>query len=168
LSRIDIGVDGNLPLWLGGRRVEVRTVRGHTGGDLVVAVPEAKVLFCGDMVWRRTSPNVIDGNVADWTAAVASFGATPDAALTHFVPGHGDVANATDVADFGAYLQLLATATAEARKSGLRDEALVARVLPEMKARYGDWAAFDYFAAKEIGFMNAELAGAKRVPIPVP
>ncbi len=168
LALPDIGVDGNVTLWLGGRRVEVVTVRGHTGGDLVVALPDAKVLFCGDMVWRRTSPNVIDGNVADWIAAVTSFGAMPDAAVTRFVPGHGDVANAADVADFGAYLQLLATATAEARKSGLGDDALVARVLPRMKARYGDWAAFDYFAPKEIGFMNAELAGTKHVPIPVP
>jgi cyclase len=168
LALPDIGVDGNLTLWLGGRRIEVRTVRGHTGGDLVVAVPDAKVLFCGDMVWRRTSPNIIDGNVAEWIAAVAAFAAAPDAGDTRFVPGHGDVANAADVADFGAYLQLLTVSTEGARKAGLHDAALVADVLPKMKARYGGWAAFDYFAPKEIGFMNAELAGTKRVPVPVP
>jgi hypothetical protein len=38
-------------------------------------------------------------------------------------------------------------------------------VLPQMRARYGDWASFDYFAPKEIGFMEAELAGTKRIPL---
>ena len=75
LALPDQGVSGDLTLWLGDRRVEVRSVKGHTGGDLVVAVPDAHVLFCGDMVWRRVSPNVIDGTVADWMASVAGFAA---------------------------------------------------------------------------------------------
>jgi cyclase len=168
LALPDLGVDGNLTLWLGTLKVEVRTVRGHTGGDLVVAVPDAKVLFCGDMVWRRTSPNIIDGTVADWIASVSAFSSASDAMGTRFVPGHGDMANAADVAEFGAYLRLLSTATKTAREAGLRDGALVAEVLPKMKAVYGDWAAFGYFAPKEIGFMSAELDGTKHVPVPVP
>ena len=46
-------------------------------------------------------------------------------------------------------------------------EELVAVVLPRMKAKYGSWKAFDYFAAKEIAFMADELEGKKRTPIPV-
>ena len=37
------------------------------GGDLTVAVPDAKVLFTGDMLWRKVAPNLIDGSVADLT-----------------------------------------------------------------------------------------------------
>ncbi len=168
LALPDQGVSGDLTLWLGDRRVEVRSVKGHTGGDLVVAVPDAHVLFCGDMVWWRVSPNVIDGTVADWMASVAGFAAASDAAETRFVPGHGELADVSDVRDFGAYLQLLSKETAAARANGLSGEALVAAVLPKLKAVYGGWEAFDYFAPKEIGFMAAELAGTKRRPVPAP
>ena len=168
LAQPDVGLTGDTTLWLGERRVEVRYVRGHTGGDLVVAAPDAHVLFCGDMLWRRVSPNVVDGTVSDWIASVAGFAAAPDAAATRFVPGHGEVADLNDVKDFGAYLQLLSKETAAARASGATGDALVAVVLPKMKAVYGGWEAFDYFAPKEIGFMAAELAGTKRRPVPQP
>lgn len=56
----EILVDHDLVLYLGSRRLELTSRPGHTGGDLVVAVPDAKVVFCGDLLWRRTSPNLID------------------------------------------------------------------------------------------------------------
>jgi len=43
---------------------------------------------------------------------------------------------------------------------------LVDAVLPQLKTRHGDWDSFAYFAPKEIGFMEAELAGTKRLPSP--
>jgi cyclase len=162
----DLATDKNLTIWLGSRKIEIRTVEGHTGGDLVIAVPDAKVLFCGDLLWRRVSPNIIDGTVSRWIATVSAFQQAPDASATTFVPGHGDVAGEKDVADFQAYLTDLSAWTARARAAGLSGDALAAAVLPEMKARYGDWGAFGYFAPKQIGFMDAELAGTKRVPVP--
>src|SRR4051794_6130738 len=40
--------DKDLTIWLGSRKIVVRTVLGHTGGDLTIFVPDAKVLFTGD------------------------------------------------------------------------------------------------------------------------
>src|SRR5689334_20976508 len=93
--------DKDLTVWLGSRKIVVRTVLGHTGGDLVIAVPDAKVMFTGDMLWRKIAPNLIDGSVKEWLATDAAFAGMSD---TTFVPGHGDVANASDVKDFRAYL----------------------------------------------------------------
>jgi hypothetical protein len=76
------------------------------------------------------------------------------------------VARETDVEDLRAYLSDLQGWTREGRMAGLTGDALTASVLPRMKARYGGWTAFDYFAPREIGFMDAELAGTKRVPQP--
>lgn len=172
LARLDalveptVGLDTGMTVWLGARRVDVRYEKGHTGGDLVVSVPDAKVLFCGDLLWRKVSPNVIDGTIKDWIATDDRL--RKDASVTTFVPGHGDVANAADVGDFVDYLVTLRDLVAAARKAGLSGEKLSADVLPKMKAKYGTWAAFDYFAAKEIGFMDDELAGRKRTPKPVP
>jgi len=166
LALPDLVTDKDLTIWLGARRVDVRAVQGHTGGDLAIAVPDAKVLFCGDILWRRVSPNIIDGTISQWIATAAAFQHLPDASAMIFVPGHGDLATVADVADFQAYLTDLATLTADERRAGFQSEALVAAVLPLLKTRHGDWESFDRVAPREIRFMDAELAGTKRVPIP--
>jgi glyoxylase-like metal-dependent hydrolase (beta-lactamase superfamily II) len=160
----DMDVDHDLTIWLGARRVEVRSYPGHTGGDLVVSVPDAKVMFCGDLLWRHFSPNIIDGTVSRWIATEAAFETLPGAAQMTFVPGHGGLSRIEDVAAFETYLADLAAFTSAARASGREGAALMDEVLPQMRTRYGDWASFDYFAPKEIAFMEAELAGTKRIP----
>jgi glyoxylase-like metal-dependent hydrolase (beta-lactamase superfamily II) len=157
----DIGIDKDMTVWLGSRPVEIRMVEGHTGGDLLVSVPDAKVLFCGDMLWNHVSPNIIDGNVAKWIASTSAFPATPH---SDFVPGHGDVATAKDVEAFTLYLTALQAITAEQRKAGLQDDALVEATMAKFKPLFGHWGSFDVVAPREIRFMDAELAGTKRVP----
>jgi cyclase len=161
----DVTTDTALTIWLGARKVEVRAVLGHTGSDLVVAVPDAKALFCGDMLWRRVPPNLIDGSVAEWIATDAGFEALPGAAQMTFVPGHGDVATLTDLREFGAYLTDLRRLVSEARASGLSGEPLTQAILPKLKALHPDWPALDRAAPPEIHYMEQELAGTKRRPI---
>jgi glyoxylase-like metal-dependent hydrolase (beta-lactamase superfamily II) len=160
----DVVTDKGLVVWLGSRKVTVRTVLGHTGGDLVIAVPDAKVMFTGDMLWRGIAPNLIDGSVKEWLATDAEFAGLGD---TTFVPGHGDVANASDVKHFRAYLTDLRRLVTEGRKAKLTGDALAASVALKMKALYPDWAISDRSIAAEVRYMNDELAGAKKRPIPV-
>jgi cyclase len=160
----DLTTKTALTLWLGSRRVDVRAYPGHTGGDLVVLVPDAKAVFTGDLLWRKTSPNVIDGSLASWIRTDGQFLALPDANATTFVPGHGALATAADVADFRDYLADLLNLVSAARAAGQSGEALRQAVLPKLAARFGSWSAFDYFAPKEIALTEAELAGTKQVP----
>jgi cyclase len=146
----------------------VRTVLGHTGGDLTIFVPDAKVLFCGDMLWRKVTPNLIDGSVREWAATDADFAAMPDAAHMVYVPGHGDVADLGDVKDFRAYLLDLQRLVGEGRKAGLKEAALAQSVTPKLKALHPDWTIGDRAAAAEIRYMDQELAGTKRRPVPQP
>jgi glyoxylase-like metal-dependent hydrolase (beta-lactamase superfamily II) len=162
----DVTTDKDLNIWLGSRKIVVRTVLGHTGGDLTVFVPDAKVLFAGDMLWRRIPPNLIDGSVTEWTATDADFAAMPDAAHMVFVPGHGDVANVKEVDDFRAYLLDLRRLVAAGRKSGLKDDALLQAVTPKLKALHPDWTISDRAAAAEDHYMDQELAGTKKRPVP--
>jgi glyoxylase-like metal-dependent hydrolase (beta-lactamase superfamily II) len=164
----DLVTDKDLTIWLGSRRVVVQTVLGHTGGDLTISVPDAKVLFCGDMLWRKVPPNLIDGSVKEWTATDAAFAAMPDAGQTRFVPGHGDVADLGDVKDFGAYLLDLRRLVDEGRKAGLKDDALVQAVMPKLKALHPDWTISDRAATAEVRYMGEELAGTKKRPVPQP
>jgi hypothetical protein len=90
-----------------------------------------------------------------------------DAASVTFVPGHGDVADAKDVAEFRIYLLDLRRLVGEGRKAGLKDDALVQAVAPRMRALHSDWTISDRAIAAEVRYMNDELAGTKRRPVPV-
>jgi glyoxylase-like metal-dependent hydrolase (beta-lactamase superfamily II) len=164
----DLVTDKDLTVWLGARKIVVRTVLGHTGGDLTIFVPDSNVLFTGDMLWRKIPPNLIDGSVQEWAATDADFENMPGAARTTFVPGHGDVAKLKDVEDFRAYLLDLRKLVAEGRKSGLRGDALAREVTPRLKAHHPDWAISDRAAAFEVRYMSDELSGTKARPIPEP
>jgi glyoxylase-like metal-dependent hydrolase (beta-lactamase superfamily II) len=160
----DVTTDKDLTVWLGSRKVVVRTVLGHTGGDLTVSIPDAKVLFTGDMLWRRIPPNLIDGSVREWLATDAEF---EHLAGTTFVPGHGDIANAKDVADFRSYLTDLRRFVSDGRKAGLKGDALMQAVAPKIRAAYPDWTISDRAIAAEVKYMDQERAGTKKRPVPV-
>ena len=164
----DLVTDKDLTIWLGSRKVVVQTVLGHTGGDLTIFVPDANVLFTGDMLWRKIPPNLIDGSVKEWLATDEDFIRMPDAAHAVYLPGHGDVAGEKDVRDFRAYLLDLRRLVTEGRKSKLKGDALTDYVEPKLKALHPDWTISDRAAAAEVRSMDQELAGTKKRPLPQP
>lgn len=155
---------GGITIWLGDRRIEVRMLPGHTGGDSAVIIPDADVVFTGDLFWNHTLPNLIDANTADQIATNDVFlHDYPDAT---FVPGHGELGKAADVRAFRDYLATLRKAVAAAQASGKSGDALVEAVLPALKREYGGWGWFQYFARHNIEQTAAELDGTKQVPVP--
>src|SRR5581483_10132922 len=58
--------DDAIDLFLGSSRILVRFMPGHTGSDSVVIVPDASVVFTGDLFWNTTLPNTIDADTAAW------------------------------------------------------------------------------------------------------
>lgn len=164
----DVTTDKGLTVWLGSRKVVVRTVLGHTGGDLSIYVPDAKVLFTGDLLWRKIPPNLIDGSVAQWQATDAQFAQMSDAAQVTYVPGHGELADLADVKDFRQYLLDLRRLVAAGRKAGLSSDSLAQAIEPKLKALHPDWTISDRAAAAEVRYMDEELAGTKRRPVPQP
>jgi cyclase len=163
----DLVTDSPITLWLGARRIDIRPAEGHTGGDLVVGVPDAKVLFCGDLLWR-IPPNIVDGTVSKWIDTDRSFEQLPDAASMVFVPGHGDVATAKDVAIFRGYLTDLRSLTEAGRKKGLKGDDLAADVVAKLQASHSDYPTPTRIISREVLSMEQELDGTKRVPQPEP
>jgi len=79
---------------LGDRRVEIAHLgSGHTDGDLVVVIPDADVLFAGDLIESAGPPSFGSDSVPDeWPATVdAVIGLMT--ATTLAVPGHGEPVN---------------------------------------------------------------------------
>jgi cyclase len=163
----DVVTDKDLTVWLGSRKIVVQTVLGHTGGDLTIFVPDAHVLFTGDMLWRKISPNLIDGSVKEWTATNEDFMRMSGVAQATFVPGHGDVANVKDVQNFRSYLLDLRRLVVEGRKARLKGDKLSQYVGPKLKALHPDWTISDGAAAAEVRYMDQELSGSKKRPVAV-
>jgi len=151
----------------------VTYMQGHTGGDSVVSIPDAGIVFCGDLFWRRTLPNLIDATTSTWISTLSEFteekaDTLPNSALPRaviFVPGHGDVGNAEDVQEFQAYLAWLRAAVKKGVDANKKGDALVAAVMPELTEKYGGWGFFKDFSRSNILDEGAELEGTKRIPV---
>ncbi len=153
-----------IEIYLGSRKIEVRVLPGHTGGDSIVYVPGADVVFTGDLFWDHSLPNLIDANTRDQIETNKTLVRDyPDAT---FVPGHGQIGKAAEVVAFRGYLTALRGAITRARRQGEPGEKLQAQVLDQLKPGYGNWNYFDYFIKKNIAQTVAELAGKKRYPVP--
>ena len=76
---------------LGDRRVEiVHLGRGHTDGDLIVVVPDADLLFAGDLIESAGPPQSgPDSVIAEWPGTLDGMVGLMTA-QTRAVPGHGD------------------------------------------------------------------------------
>jgi glyoxylase-like metal-dependent hydrolase (beta-lactamase superfamily II) len=76
------------PLDLGGREVVlIAPGPGHTDHDLAVHVPDAGVLFAGDLLESGAPPDYEDAHPESWADAVAALLALQ---AHTYVPGHGD------------------------------------------------------------------------------
>jgi cyclase len=156
--------DSDVEIFLGSRRIRVRTFPGHTGGDSVVIIPDTQVTFCGDLFWRNTLPNLIDASTDLWINTLPKI--TGEFPQGTYVPGHGDVGNAADVNAFRGYLTDVRALVAGPVKEGKSGDALVNAVLPQLKEKYGKWDFFEDFAKSDILDTAVELRGDKKIPRP--
>ncbi len=107
--------DGRLDVEIGGRLVELIEVGpAHTAGDTIAVVPDAGVVFTGDILFIGGTPIVWAGPVANWVAACdLMLGMDVDVV----VPGHGpvtDKSGMTTVRDYLTFVDREATARHDA------------------------------------------------------
>lgn len=67
----------------------------HTIGDLLVYLPDDKVLVAGDVLVSRVVPTMQDAFIKNWIRTLDEIQGLD---INHFVPGHGGLMNADDVA----------------------------------------------------------------------
>lgn len=85
----DQWLDGELALTVGGVLFQIKPMGpAHTPEDLVVYLPEQKLLFAGDLVFRNRVPFVGQADSGRWIAALDALLAFD---ATVIVPGHGAV-----------------------------------------------------------------------------
>ena len=111
-------VDDALTVWAGDRRLELRYVGtpAHTTGDVVVWLPDDRVLFAGDLVFNGGTPFVLMGSVTGAIEALQRLRAF-DAQV--IVPGHGPVCGSSAIDTVESYLRFVQQTAVDARAAGL-------------------------------------------------
>ncbi|MEU6788202.1 MBL fold metallo-hydrolase [Nonomuraea angiospora] len=105
---------------IGGRIVHLQYFGlGHSSNDVVAHVPDAGVVFAGDLVEEGAPPAFSDSYPLDWPlTAAAMLDELPDQVI---VPGHGAVVDRAFAQAQQAELALVAELARRAHVEGLRD-----------------------------------------------
>lgn len=127
LTRPTRTFSGRLDLDVGGRKVELIEVGpAHTHGDLIVHVPDARVVFAADVAFIGSTPVMWAGPLEGWLRALDAIEALEPELV---VPGHGPVTDLGGLATLRAYWSYLDAATrrraADATKSAAIARAIV-------------------------------------------
>jgi glyoxylase-like metal-dependent hydrolase (beta-lactamase superfamily II) len=113
----DATFDGALTLELDGRRVElIELGPAHTRGDVIAFVPDARVVFTGDLLFAGSHPVAWEGPIEGWIAACDRILAL-DADV--IVAGHGPISTKRAIEDTKRYWGELLTDVRAALDSGL-------------------------------------------------
>ncbi len=139
--------DGVLTLWLGKRRVDVLVPgRGHTAGDTIAWVPDAEVMFSGDLVEYRSACYCGDAHLEDWPKTLKALAAYQPKAL---MPGRGDALVGPDtvraaMSGTSAFLEALYATAQRSVSQGRTLKETFADVRKAMDEPFGSYAIYEH------------------------
>lgn len=136
-----------MSIWLGKREVRIKTIgRGHTAGDTIAWVPDAGVMFSGDLVEYKSACYCGDAHFKDWPETLKRLAAHDPVAL---VPGRGDAlvgrekVNAA-IAGTKDFLEATYGAAKRAVEEGKDLKAAFAAVRAAMDGPFGAYAIYEH------------------------
>ncbi|MEJ2621026.1 MAG: quinoprotein relay system zinc metallohydrolase 1 [Candidatus Thiodiazotropha sp.] len=101
---------------IGGHRLQLIAMQGHTGADLAILDETTGVLFAGDLVFYGRTPTTPHANLEKWQAALQQLQTLDFEVL---VPGHGEpVTSHVAISQTSTYLSWLEGYLAEKAESG--------------------------------------------------
>ena len=108
---------GDLSLQVGDKSVELIEVGpAHTAGDVLVHVPDDRIVYTGDILFIDGTPIMWAGPVSNWIAACDKIIAMDVEAI---VPGHGPIASKDDVRKVQDYLRFVDREARQRYEAGL-------------------------------------------------
>lgn len=124
-TRTDVTLDGvRMTFWA--------PEGAHTDGDLLIWLPEDRVLVGGDVVVQGIIPNFLDARVKLWIDTLEQVRQFPAAAI---IPGHGPLMSLEDVAVLQRRMAALYAGVEAGYKAGLTDSEIRQRLdLSEWKS----------------------------------
>ncbi len=105
-------------LWVDDLRCELRYVGtpAHTTNDVLVWLPERRVLFAGDLIFNGGTPFNVAGSISGAKQVLGDIRALEPAVI---VPGHGDVCDTSVIDSILAYLEFVTETAVQGQAAGL-------------------------------------------------
>lgn len=151
-----------LTLRLGTRELRLINLgRGHSMGDTVCWIPDAGVLFAGDVVENRCGVYAGDAYLQDWIGTLEAVRRLQPRVL---VPGRGAVPNTPAGCEEAirltqAFLTTLLGAVREGLAAGESLRGCFERADRAMTPRFGDWPVFAHVLPFDVARAIDELSG---------
>ena len=145
-------------LTLGGREIHILFLgRAHTGGDLVVHLPEEKILFMSEAYLNRVFPALRSAYPSEWVAMIEAAQALD---VDTYVPGHGFVDSPELLAEeLETYRQAVAQVIAEATRFHEAGVPLEDAIEQADFGELGNWSLRSSQAPRALGRVYMELNG---------
>lgn len=110
-------------------RVDDRRLRllhfgtAHTRGDVLVHLPDERLLFAGDVAFFHVTPMAFEGHIGNWIAVARRVIDEVEADVV--VPGHGPIGTMDDLREMVDYLVLVREGSRLAFDSGAEQKEVV-------------------------------------------
>ena len=149
-------------VWLGKREVRLMHVgRGHTMGDIVAWVPDAQVMFSGDLVEYHSACYCGDAHLQDWQSTLTRIETMAPKAL---VPGRGDaLTNSETVGDAVAltrdFLGSLYGSVADSVGKGMDLKQAFDACREAMDPKFGAYAIYEHCLPFNVARAYDEASG---------
>jgi len=150
----DFAVDDGETVKIGGVAFRVHhTGTAHTDNDIMVELPEEKILFTGDIVNNRAVRRMDDGSFKGNIAAI-------DRALStgaeRFVPGHGAPGDTAMLKAYREYFATLLSTVQQQYAEGVTDLDMKPKVVTALAA-YRNWDGFDVELGRQVSLAYLEV-----------
>ena len=99
--------------------------RAHSNSDILLYLPEEKVLFVGDLAVNKTIPAFPDGHITAWVSVLEQVEKVDTNTI---VPGHGPVGTRVEFNEAKDLLSLLNTQIQSAFDNGATEEQAAQKV----------------------------------------
>ena len=121
----DVTFDGEaLEVRAGERRLRLLHFgTGHTRGDVMVHLPDERLLFAGDVAFFYVTPMAFEGHIGNWIKVARRVIDEIDAET--IVPGHGPIGTKADLRKLIDYLELVHAGSRMAFDEGASQEQAV-------------------------------------------
>jgi glyoxylase-like metal-dependent hydrolase (beta-lactamase superfamily II) len=125
---------------LGGVKVElIASGDSHSPGDLLLWLPEQKILFAGDVVYSDRAPATFDGQFPQWVEFLRVLEALKPKSV---VPGHGKVMGVEAIKRQREYFEVIWEQARKGVAAGKPDYEIKPAIVEALKAYEKHYAGF--------------------------
>lgn len=138
----------------GNRKVQLLEMgEGHTPSDLVVYLPDEKILFGADLLTNEFHPYIPDGNAQGWLSILDDVSKLD---ILQLVPGHGNPGGKELIDVTRSYIQDVQDLAR--RQMGVEGEASSSQADIPMPDKYKDWWLGNFFSQNIRFLVESEKA----------